>query len=136
MSGRKVFVSSDMSVDERLLLVGQQQSMASLLWPWLLTALDDWGRCEAAPLRLKARIWPMNDAVSVALIDEALTLFAEVGLIERYEVDGRVYLRVPPARWWKWQTHIHHDKRADDRSRIPTPEGEVAREVPRESADF
>jgi hypothetical protein len=140
MSGRKVFVSSDMSVDERLLLVGQQQCMASLLWPWLLTALDDWGRSEAAPLRLKARVWPMYDAVSVALIDEALTLFAEVGLIERYDVAGRAYLRVPPASWWKWQTHIHRDKRADDRSRIPTPEGEsareVAREVPRESAEF
>jgi hypothetical protein len=51
MSGRKVFLSSDMSVDERLLLVSQGQSMASLVWPWLLTALDDWGRCEAAPLR-------------------------------------------------------------------------------------
>lgn len=92
MSGRKVFVSSDMSVDERLLLVSERNGMAALPWPWLLTALDDWGRCEAAPLRLKARVWPMNDAVSVALISEALDLFAEVALIERYTVEGREYL--------------------------------------------
>jgi hypothetical protein len=124
MSGRKVFVSSDMSVDERLLLVSEQNGMVSLLWPWLLTALDDWGRCEATPLRLKARIWPMNDTVSVALVSEALDLFTEVELIERYDVDGRAYLRVPPARWWKWQTHIHRDKREDDKSRIPAPDHE------------
>ncbi len=114
MSGRKVFVSSDMSVDERLLLVSEKNGMASLLWPWLLTALDDWGRCEAVALRLKARVWPMNDTVSVTLVGEAIGLFAEVGLIECYIVDGHTYLA--------YLDHIEEQNRFAVRpSRIPDP---------------
>jgi HNH endonuclease len=89
---RKVYLSSDISSDDRLIDVASENQLAALLWPWFLTALDDWGRCEASAKQLKARIFPMIESVTVADVETALTLFAANRLIELYEVSGIRFL--------------------------------------------
>lgn len=119
--GRKVFVTSDISVDERLLTVAERDPLAALIWPWILTTLDDWGRAEAKSRMLKAKVFPCNDIITAESIAAALHLYHEVGLIELYEVTGRPYLSVPHDKWFKYQTHIHGSKRIKDDSKFPPP---------------
>ena len=121
MVSRKVFVSSDMSIDEGLIAVAEQSSESALLWPWLLTAFDDWGRSEANARRLKARVFPAIAHVTPDLINEALRLYAEYGLIAVYTVRDKQYMAIDPAKWFKYQTHIRRDKRDKDESKIPPP---------------
>lgn len=128
--GHKIFISSDMSVDARLIDVGERSSLAALLWPWLLTAFDDWGRSEASIKRLKAQVFPMLADVTLAVIDEALQLYAETGLITLYDVDGRRYMAIPAEKWFSYQTHIRSEKRERDSSRYPAPPAGVAPQDP------
>lgn len=120
---RKVFVTSDMSVDERMIEVAERDSQAALLWPWILTAFDDWGRSNADSKRLKASIFPAITAVTPESIDAALRLYAEVGLIILYEYDGKQFMAIPADKWFKYQTHIRSQKRVKDDSRYPAPPG-------------
>jgi len=119
--GRKVFVTSDISIDEGLIIVAERDPLAALIWPWILTALDDWGRAEAKPRMLKAKVFPCNNMINVESIETALRLYHEVGLIELYEVESRPYLSVPHDKWFKYQTHIRRDKRNVDESKYPAP---------------
>ena len=117
---RKIFVSSDMSVDEALMAISEHTPLAPLLWPWLLTAFDDWGRSEASPLRIKAKVFPMFAAVTVQGITDAISCFSEHGLVEIYtdiktqkpmmrcpnwlelQYDGRL----PPCSWREIRSKI------------------------------
>jgi DnaD/phage-associated family protein len=57
-------------------------------------------------------------------IDQALDLMNEVGLIQRYEVDGKKYICVNPETFYRHQSYIQQKKRKDDSgSRYPRPEG-------------
>ena len=134
---RKLYVSSDMSVDERLGEVADSQPLAALMWPWLISSLDDWGRTEWIARRIKATVFPALAIITTDIIDEALGLFVKVGLLEEYEVAGRRYLCVPPEKWFSYQSHIHADKRTNDRSKFPpSPSYTRFREGARDSADF
>lgn len=123
---RKVFVSSDMSNDERLIEVSEKNPQAALIWPWLLTAFDDWGRSIASPKRLKATIFPMIDIVSAELIEEALQIYQQVGLIHIYEVDGKPYMSIPEEKWYKYQTHMNRTNRRPGKDKMesdhPSPQ--------------
>lgn len=134
MMARKVFVSSDMAHDERLIDVAESSPEAALIWPWLVTYFDDWGRAEAQPKRIKAQLFPMNNLVTVDLIAHALRIYHDVGLVRIYEVDGKQYMAIEPEKWWKYQTHIHRSKRDTDNSRYPAPDQTDAHEPPRDSA--
>jgi len=108
---RKVFITSDMSIDEQLAEVAEQDSLAALIWPWFLTTFDDWGRAEAHPRRLKAKVFPMNDMVTVEVIERTLRLYEKVGLLVLYEVDGKPYMAIPEDKWYKYQTHMNRSRR-------------------------
>ena len=126
--GRKVYVTSDISSDEKLIEVAEQNSEAAILWPWFLTAFDDWGRSEASPKKLKARVFPMLPHVTPQLIEEALRLYDQVELIKVYVIDGKPYMAIPNMKtWYKWQTHIRTSKREKDESRIPPPPSDNSR---------
>ncbi|HBV87018.1 MAG TPA: hypothetical protein DEF42_10290 [Desulfosporosinus sp.] len=118
---RKVYITSGMSIDERLLDVAEQDQVAALIWPWILTTFDDWGRAEAKSRKLKMKIFPGNEIVSADSIDAALRLYHEHGLIQLYEVDGRPYMAIPHEKWFKYQTHIRKTKREVDESKYPAP---------------
>lgn len=111
---RKVFVTSDMAVDERLAAVAEQHDLAALMWPWFLAGLDDWGRARVEPRRLKAQLWPSVAAVTPDVIRLALELWHVHGLVELYEVDGRWYATVDPDKWRRYQTHIRWDRKGQD----------------------
>ncbi|MBX6395330.1 MAG: hypothetical protein IRY98_06370, partial [Alicyclobacillaceae bacterium] len=125
MMGRKVYITSDMSIDDRLIEVAEEDEMAAAMWPWFLTALDDWGRCLANPKSLKNKVFQLFPSMDAEAIERALQLYANAGLIRLYEVDGRRYAAVPAAKWWKYQTHIRKDKRQKDDSRYPAPPSDV-----------
>jgi len=110
---RKVFISSNMSVDEKLIEVAEQGPIAALMWPWILTVFDDWGRTEANTKKLKAVVFPAISIISYEEIERALNLYETVGLIQLYEVDGKRYMAIPPQKWYKYQTHMNRkDRRA------------------------
>lgn len=108
---RKVFVTGDMAVDERLIEVAETNPKAALLWPWLLTVFDDWGRAEAQPKRIKATTFPLNDLVTPEDIEQAIQLYAKHGLVVTYEVEGKPYMAIRPEKWYKYQTHIRRERR-------------------------
>ena len=120
---RKVFISSDISVDERVAEVALDRPDLALLWPWLLTAFDDWGRAEGHPVRLKAKVFPMMSNISPEIIADALEAFAQAGLLIRYTQHAHEYIAVPAEKWWRYQTHIHHTRRNGVFSQYPAPPG-------------
>lgn len=137
---RKVFISSKISIDPRLNAVAMEHPDSVLLWPWLLTAFDDWGRAEAHPLQLKASVFPMLESVTTELIADTLERFAAVGLLGLYTVGNQRYMAIAPAKWFGYQTHIRREKRERDESKIPAPPPELfahmredAREVAQDS---
>lgn len=132
---RKVYVSSDISLDETLAEVADVEPMAALLWPWLLVHLDDWGRGSASIRRLKAQMFPLNRAVTEKVIERALGLYADRRLIALYEVGEHRYLAVNPDKWWKYQTHIHKSKRDIEGSAFPAPPEDAFAENRGESRD-
>lgn len=66
----------------------------------LLVNVDDYGRIDARPLVLKARLYPIRSIdldVFVGYMDELY----RSGLIYQYTVDGKIYLQV--KKWDKYQ---------------------------------
>ena len=44
---RKRFVTSEISTDRKIAKLAEKNPVAAALWPWFITALDDWGRMNA-----------------------------------------------------------------------------------------
>lgn len=117
--GRKAFVTSDISTDEEVIQVGIELPIAPLLWSLLITSFDDWGRAEASAVRIKARVFPMFEIVTIPDIERTLILFAEKDIVTLYEVNGKRYMAIHPEKWFSFQTHIRMEKRRKDESKIP-----------------
>ena len=77
--------------------------LARLLFIGLWNFADDEGRMDDAPRQIKARVLPSDEA-TIQGVDALLGELAEAGLIERYGVAGRRYLRV---RGWRHQKISH-----------------------------
>lgn len=116
---RKAFVSSDMAHDEGLFDLAQDHPQAVLLWPWIITYLDDWGRANASVKRIKSVLFPSLPTVTVETIQDAIAAYASVGLLEWYTDGSHEYIAVQIDKWYYWQTHIRSDKRDNDRSKYP-----------------
>jgi len=121
---RKVFVSSDMSCDERIGEAAETCPLAPLIWPYLLTWLDDWGRGEYIPRKMKTQVFPQVAPITIEVIEDAIKAFAETGLLALYDVNGKRFIAVPSDKWFKYQTHIRREKRTKDDSRFPAIPGE------------
>ena len=67
----------------------------------LIVNVDDYGRLDARPAILRARLFPLKE-VDTERITAALDKLQAVGCVERYEVDGAPYLWLP--NWDKHQT--------------------------------
>lgn len=133
---RKVFVTSDISHDEKLLDVAEEDPTAALLWPWLLTVFDDWGRARAEPRRLKVQVFPGNDLVTVDVISRTLALLRDASLIVLYG-EREEFMAVESETWFRWQTHIRKEKREDDSgSKFPSlPDPREIAQLREESRD-
>lgn len=84
------------------------------MWYRLIVNCDDFGRFDARPAVLRARLFPLKAAVTNAAIDKALYALATAGLIDLYTVDGRPTLQLP-----SWSRH--QNSRAKT-SKYPGPE--------------
>lgn len=82
----------------------------------LIVNCDDYGRMDARPAILKARLYPLRERLTLKEIESALRALATVGCVEVYEVDGKPYLRLP-----SWE--VHQQIRAK-KSKYPEPECE------------
>lgn len=60
----------------------------------LIVNVDDYGRCDARPSFLRSRLFPLRE-IPPQQIEAALNRLQDVGLIGRYQVDGRSYLFLP-----------------------------------------
>ena len=119
---RKRFVTSDMSIDEKLADIAAENPVAALMWPWFITGFDDWGRMEAVPVKIKLSIFPAFPYTSDE-IAEIIQLYHKYEIAYYYEIDGKPYLAVNPDTWLKYQTYIRKEKLEKQNSRIPEPLG-------------
>ena len=123
---RKYFFSSAASHDEKLIMASDIEPLAPMLWPYLITRMDDWGRAEASVISIKAESFPLFEIVTRAVIESSLKALDSVGLIELYEVNGRRYMAFEPEKWFGYQSHVRGEKRLKDGSKYPMPESHHA----------
>lgn len=72
---------------------------AEVFWTRLLVAVDDWGRCEAHPKLLRAKIFPLRlDAVREADVSRLIAECEKAGLVRLYSDNGKEYLQM-----FKWE---------------------------------
>lgn len=73
---------------------------AELFWLHLLVNVDDFGRCEANPELLRARLFPLRlETIRKATVSGWIAECELAQLVRRYEVDGKQYLQM--ERWEK-----------------------------------
>lgn len=88
---------------------------ADLTFRALLVAVDDYGRCEADPLMLKALLYPRREKVAPRQVRAWVDELAVEGCVVLYVVDGVEYLALPA-----WEEHRGKSKRAGE-SKYPDP---------------
>lgn len=116
---RKRFITSEMSTDERLAEVATEEPIAALIWPWILLELDDWGRAEFKPMKMKLSLFPACQLVSADCLATSVDCLVKYGLLAKYEVDGKTYIAVHPKKWVKFQTYLVGTKRPGHTSPFP-----------------
>lgn len=91
--------------------------MAAVFWPWLLCALDEWGRASSNPRTIKAQVVPSFAAITPDHIAGWIALYERHGLIQVY---GSA-LAVSEESWRRYQTQIRNTKRESEGSRFAAP---------------
>jgi len=117
---RKRFVTSEISTDRKIAKLAEKNPTAAALWPWFITAFDDWGRMNADPIEVKLTIFPAFPYTSDE-VEEFIKLYHEFEIAYFYKVDEKPYLAVNPDTWLKYQTYIRKDKLEKQNSKIPEP---------------
>ena len=79
----------------------------------LIVQCDDYGRFDARPPLLRARLFPLLEELDTDDVAAAVAMLEVVGLIERYTVDGQEYLQL--TTWDK------HQKVRTRREKFPPP---------------
>lgn len=120
--GRKRYVTSDISKDGDLSEVAEENPVVGLMWPWFITALDDWGRMEADPREIRNETFgSFKSHYGKEVVDQAVALYVKYGLVHRYENDGKAYLQFNPKAFYKIQTYIDKKRQKHDGSKLPPP---------------
>lgn len=87
----------------------------------LIVNCDDYGRMDARPAILKARLFPLKERITRKDIESALVKLADIGCVKLYECDSKPYLYLPA-----WEAH--QSIRAK-KSKYPPPDGVSAHEI-------
>src|SRR5262252_4687486 len=74
---------TECTVDARFTFVG------------LLPFVDDMGRRQYHPRRIKSEVFPGDDDITANVVDACVQELAKAGVVELYSVDGKRYLRIP-----------------------------------------
>jgi hypothetical protein len=95
-------------------LVGLSDGAERTYWR-LLTQSDDAGRGKDNPQLLAAKLYPVDDAKTGAVLDEHLAELEEAALLARYVVDGKRYYEIHDFGDWQKPRH-------PTPSKFPSPE--------------
>ncbi len=79
----------------------------------LIVNCDDYGRMDARPAIIKAKLFPLKDGVTKDQVSNALNSLASAGMVQVYEYDHKPYLQI--LGWGKHQTV------RNKRSKYPSP---------------
>ncbi len=79
----------------------------------LIVQCDDYGRMDARPSLLRARLFPLREDIESDTVGRAVEALAEAGLLLLYEAEGQPYLQL--LTWEK------HQRVRNKRSRFPAP---------------
>lgn len=87
----------------------------------LIVNCDDYGRMDARPAVLKAKLFPLSESVTFKDIESGLQSLVRVGCVQLYESGGKPYLFLPS--WEKHQTRrARKSKYPDPSEKNPTSE--------------
>lgn len=120
--GRKRYVSSDISNDDKLAAVAEESNQAAMMWPWVLTGLDDWGRMKGSVRELQYGPLSLFRELTRDDVGNMIVLYHRHGLMHRYEVDGHPYLQANPRSFYEIQTYIQKSRQMHDGSKLPPPQ--------------
>ena len=115
---RKVFITNDMCNDERISEIAEHSELYAMMWPWIITCFDDWGRAQASPRRIKTTVFPAFETVTSAIVEDALRTFSEQKMLHLYEVDGKPYMCISEDKWYKYQTHMNRKNRRPGKDKM------------------
>jgi hypothetical protein len=99
--------------------VVQYSFRARLLFAGLWTYCDDHGRGKDNPRLIKGEVWPLDDDVTYADVEEDLQALHAGGAIVRYRVGGSPFLAV--QNW-----HFHQSPNHPSPTKLPDPPVPVA----------
>ncbi|MCZ2145816.1 MAG: hypothetical protein LC103_07275, partial [Anaerolineales bacterium] len=91
-------ISSTTWTDEKFITL---DDITRLVWFGIITNCDDQGRLQNNPLLIKAQLFPA-DRKSASLIKASIDRLADIGMITKYEKDGKSLLQI--NNWWTHQT--------------------------------
>ena len=82
---------------------------------------DDYGRMDARPAILKAKLFPLKDRLTLKDIQGALNKLADIGCVRLYTVEQKPYLYFP-----SWSVH---QRVRNSREKYPSPDENSLRRV-------
>ena len=97
--------------------IDQLSSFQEVMFYRLMVNCDDFGRYDARPKLLSARLFPLKN-ISTEVIEDALNALVDADLITVYVVDGHSYLQM--NTWGK-----HQQGRANKSKYPSSDEGEL-----------
>jgi len=111
-------ISTDISISAR---VEEGADFDVVLFDRMLVHQDDWGRMIGEPGKVKARLRPLARP-GPARFEKGIRLYAQLGLICWYQVNGRKYVALKPESCEEYQTGIHEKAVGRNRSsQYPAP---------------
>lgn len=93
----------------------------------LIVSCDDYGRMDARPAILRAKLFPLRVEMGLETVRDALAELAAIGCVRLYEVAGRPYLCLPA-----W---AGHQRIRTQRAKYPGPDEAADDVLPQPAAD-
>ena len=95
--------------------IDQLNWFEEVLFYRLMVNCDDFGRFDARPAVIKARLFPLKERLTAKDVSNALYKLSDAGIVTMYECDSKPYLYLTA-----WE--VHQNIRAK-KSKYPDPEG-------------
>ena len=92
---------------------------AVIFYTWLIAYLDVEGRVHGDPVVLKGMVAPRLSGCTVEVIEQALSVATELGLVEWYDVEGEAYVCYPKFR----ENQVGLRVKREPKSELPEPSG-------------
>ena len=74
----------------------------------LIVTADDYGCVDGRTVLLKNELFPTKETVTKKAVEDAISKLASVGLLRKYDVNGKPYLVLPT---WERQQRVRNKRR-------------------------